>query len=63
MGKIFAYQKHSKTNDRIYFDIVARNHSAGIVRKKIKQFTDVTNDWMKKMGVELGFEFKLTTPQ
>jgi integrase/recombinase XerD len=43
------------------FDILAKNDSAEIIRKKIKQFTDVTNDWMKKMGIELGFEFPLTT--
>ncbi|MCW3092222.1 MAG: hypothetical protein JWP81_3291 [Ferruginibacter sp.] len=48
------------TTDYI-FDILNRNDSAEIVRKKIKQFTDVTNDWMKKMGTQLRFEFSLTT--
>ncbi len=52
--------KSFQTTDYI-FDIVARNDAAEIIRKKAKQFTDVTNDWMKKMGIELGFEFKLTT--
>ena len=30
-------------------------------RKKIQQFIHVTNDWMKQMGQNLGFDLKLTT--
>jgi integrase/recombinase XerD len=48
------------TNDYI-FDILARNDQPEMIRKKAKQFTDVTNDWMKKIGAALGFEIKLTT--
>ncbi|WP_425423125.1 tyrosine-type recombinase/integrase [Segetibacter koreensis] len=32
-----------------------------IARKKITQFTDVTNDWIKKIGKALGFELALTS--
>ncbi len=52
--------KSFQTTDYV-FGIIARNDSAEIIRKKAKQFTHVTNDWMKRMGVELGFDVKLTT--
>jgi integrase/recombinase XerD len=43
------------------FGIANRTDSFEIVRKKIKQFTDVTNDWTKKIGKDLGFELNLTS--
>lgn len=52
--------KSFQTTDYV-FGIISRNDSAETIRKKAKQFTSVTNDWMKRMGVELGFDLKLTT--
>src|SRR5678815_4708239 len=48
------------TTDYI-FNIITKNDSAKNIRKKIKQFTDVTNKKTKKLGIELEFEFPLTT--
>ena len=47
--------------DSFIFDIIDETDSYELARKKIQQFTKVTNKWMKRMGVELGFEISLTT--
>lgn len=47
--------------DDYVFDIIAENDTVDSGRKKIQQFTKVTNKWMKKVGEELGFEIKLTS--
>lgn len=47
--------------DDYIFNIVDRDDSSETKRKKIKQFTDITNDWMKRMGKELGLDISLTT--
>lgn len=52
--------KSINTDDYI-FDIANRTDSIEVIRKKIKQFTDVTNDWTKKIGKDLGFELNLTS--
>ena len=43
------------------FNIIDKNDSLSDARKKIQQFTKVNNKWMKRMGLELGFEIKLTS--
>lgn len=43
------------------FNIVDKHDSPTVARKKIQQFTKVTNTWMKRMGDDLGFDLKLTT--
>lgn len=43
------------------FDIIELNDSVDSGRKKIQQFTKITNKWMKRVGEELGFEIKLTS--
>lgn len=43
------------------FDIVSENDSFELARKKIQQFTKITNKWMKRIGVEPGFKISLTT--
>ncbi len=43
------------------FDIISETDSPETARKKVQQFTKVTNNWMKRIGEELGFEMKLTT--
>jgi integrase/recombinase XerD len=43
------------------FDIIADLDSSETARKKVQQFTKVTNFWMKRIGEELGFDLKLTT--
>ena len=43
------------------FDIVAKGDSPIEVKAKVKQFTKVTNNWMKQMGEKLKIETKLTT--
>jgi integrase/recombinase XerD len=43
------------------FDIIETGDSAETIKKKVKQFTQVTNHWMKKMGESLKIEVKLTT--
>jgi site-specific recombinase XerD len=52
--------KSFESNDYI-FDIIAKNDFADVIRNKAKQFTRVTNKWMKRIGEDLGFDFKLTT--
>jgi integrase/recombinase XerD len=47
--------------DHYIFGIVNQTDSFELIRKKIKQFTDVTNDWTKKIGKELSFELSLTS--
>jgi integrase/recombinase XerD len=47
--------------DDYIFGIANRTDSFEMVRKKIKQFTDVTNDWTKKIGKDLGFKLNLTS--
>ena len=53
--------KKSINNNDYVFDIIAETDSDDSGRKKIQQFTKVTNKWMKKVGEELGFEIKLTS--
>jgi integrase/recombinase XerD len=47
--------------DQYIFGIIGLDDTIETKRKKIKQFTDVTNDWMKRIGKELGFDIKLTS--
>jgi integrase/recombinase XerD len=47
--------------DEYIFGIANRTDSFEVMRKKIKQFTDVTNDWTKKIGRDLGLELNLTS--
>ena len=53
--------KKCMNKDDYVFDIIAENDTVDSGRKKIQQFTKVTNKWMKKVGEELGFEIKLTS--
>jgi integrase/recombinase XerD len=47
--------------DDYIFDVIDKGDPLETARKKIQQFTKVTNKWMKKMGEDLGFEISLTT--
>lgn len=47
--------------DDYIFGIIDKHDCSEKRRKKIKQFIVVTNDWMKRMGDELGFDIKLTS--
>jgi hypothetical protein len=42
------------------FDIIHEYDDPEIARKKVQQFTKITNKWMKRIGEDLGFELKLT---
>lgn len=62
IDRIFSkWGKKFISNDDYVFDIIAETDSVDSGRKKIQQFTKVTNKWMKKVGEELGFEIKLTS--
>ncbi len=52
---------HSPGKNCLIFDIVSDTDTSEKARKKVQQFTKVTNDWMKRIGEELKFEIKLTT--
>jgi len=43
------------------FDIIMKEDTDEVARKKIQQFTKLVNKWMKRIGEELGFVLKLTT--
>lgn len=47
--------------DEYIFKIIDKNDEAEVAWKKIKQFTAVTNDWMKKIGEKLGLPIPVTT--
>lgn len=47
--------------DGYLFDIISSNDNATEIKKKVNQFTQVTNKWMKRIGNDLGIETKLTT--
>jgi len=47
--------------DDFVFDIVDKGDSPVLIRNKVKQFTKVTNKWMKRIGEDLGFEMPVTT--
>ncbi len=53
--------KNYGNNNALLFDIIHEYDSPEIARKKVQQFTKVTNKWMKRIGEELGFNLKLTT--
>jgi integrase/recombinase XerD len=53
--------KEVVSKEHYIFGIVDEDDSYELARKKIQQFTKVTNKWMKRMGEELGFEISLTT--
>lgn len=52
---------HSPGKNCLIFDIISDTDTSEKTRKKVQQFTKVTNDWMKRIGEELEFEIKLTT--
>ncbi len=54
-------KKKDGNSTNFVFNIIEEFDSSERARKKIQQFIHVTNDWMKKVGEELGFELKLTT--
>lgn len=43
------------------FDIIKKGDSPTQIKAKVKQFTKVTNNWMKQIGKKLKIETKLTT--
>lgn len=43
------------------FNIIESGDSPETIKKKVQQFTQVTNHWMKKMGEDLKIPMKLTT--
>ena len=43
------------------FNIIDQGDSPETIMKKVQQFTQVTNHWMKKMGENLKIDIKLTT--
>lgn len=47
--------------DEYIFSIVEKADSVEIARKKIQQFTKLTNKWMNKIGEDLEFNIFLTT--
>lgn len=56
------WSNKKKTNRHAFiFDIIDERDDAEAVRKKVNQFTQVTNKWMKDMGKDLGFTLNLTT--
>ena len=56
----YCNKKWSNHNAYI-FDIIAENDNAEAIRKKVNQFTQVTNKWTKDIGKELKFNLTLTT--
>lgn len=48
-------------NDGFVFQIISSTDSSAVARLKVQQFTKLTNEYMKAMGENLGFEIKLTT--
>ncbi len=53
--------KKLTNHNAFIFDIIDENDGAEAIRKKVNQFTQVTNKWMKEMGIELKFSLRLTT--
>ena len=53
--------KKLTNHNAFIFDIIDENDGAEAIRKKVNQFTQVTNKWMKEMGTELKFSLTLTT--
>jgi site-specific recombinase XerD len=53
--------KVSVSKEDYVFNIINENDSVDSARKKIQQFTKVTNKWTKRLGQELGFDKKLTS--
>lgn len=51
---------HSDGDDFV-FDIAEKGDSMALIRTKVKQFTKVTNKWMKRIGEDLEFEMPVTT--
>jgi len=58
--KKYSLTQAAKSNT-LLFDIIDNTDSPESARKKVQQFTKVTNKWMKRIGEDLGFEMKLTT--
>ncbi len=58
---LLKWGKEIVNKETLLFDIIDENDSYEYARKKIQQFTQVTNKWMKRMGEELGFQISLTT--
>lgn len=57
----WSVKKGGRNSKDYVFDIIEPFDDGNVVRKKVQQFTQTTNLWMKRMGEELGFELKLTT--
>lgn len=53
--------KQSVNPESYLFNELSVGDDALTIRNKIKQFTKVTNEWMKKIGEKLGIDTKLTT--
>lgn len=53
--------KSERSAKDLVFNIIEKHDDGEVVRRKVQQFVQTTNKWMKQAGVELGFEFKLTT--
>lgn len=54
-------EKNPGNPNGFVFKVIEEYDSAERIRKKIQQFIHVTNDWMKRVGDDLGFDLKLTT--
>lgn len=53
--------KEYTSADDFIFGVINKNDSVELARKKVQQFTHLNNKWTKRIGVDLGFEIKLTT--
>ncbi len=53
--------KSNRSSKDLIFNIIEKHDDGEVVRRKVQQFVQTTNKWMKQVGMELGFEFKLTT--
>ncbi|MEZ2441719.1 phage integrase SAM-like domain-containing protein [Chitinophaga sp. RCC_12] len=62
INRILAKWGHGPANgDDFVFDIAEKGDSPALIRTKVKQFTKVTNKWMKRIGEALEFEMPVTT--
>ncbi len=53
--------KNLSNHNAFIFDSIDEKDGAEAVRKKVNQFTQVTNKWTKELGTELKFSLSLTT--
>lgn len=62
INKILAkWGRGPSSGDDFVFDIAEKGDSPALIRTKVKQFTKVTNKWMKRIGEALEFEMSVTT--